>query len=242
VNKLAITAATLFVAVSNLGADILYAPTQIGSSARVSDYGSADDVGFRSFDNFALGSSASVEKISWTGFWMDFGNPVPAAAPSPDVLSWDIAFHADNAGVPGPQLFLESFSAANVSSGFLGTGIFTAGSSYNVSFYQYSAELTAPFSVTPATQYWVSVLSRSDVYNPAFVLRGATGGDDSSYQQQLGAGLSVVAAGAVARDRAFVLEGTVVPEPSTVGIGAVGLLLLPILQRRLRRASQAPCK
>ena len=77
-------------------------------------------------------------------------------------------------------------------------------------------------------------MSRSSAYYPAFVLFGATGGDDASFQQTLGAGLSVLAENAVSRDRAVVLEGTV-PEPPATILLAMAALLLP-LSRRLRRA------
>ena len=214
-------------------AAVLYAPTPLGSSARISDYGSADQFGFRTFDNFTVAPGGEVRKVTWTGFWIDLNNPSPAAAPAPDALSWDIAFHADNVGTPGTQLSLESFTAASVSSTFLGFGAFSvAGGTYNVAQYRYSTDLSAPFTVLPATQYWISVLSRSTSYYPAFALQGATDGDDNSYQQTLGAALSVVDANAVARDRAIVLEGTAVPEPGSLCVAAGGLLLLAMLKRR----------
>lgn len=229
---LRISAAFLIAGVCHGDAAVLYAPTQIGSSARFSDYGSVSESGFQSFDNFTVQPGGAVEKVTWVGFWLDQGNPQPASAPAPDVLSWDIAFHADNGGVPGTQVFLESFSAASVTSTFLGNGVFNAGNSYNVSFYQYSIDLTSPFAVSPATQYWVSVLSRSEVFAPAFALRGATGGDDSSYQEQLGAAMSVIGAQAVPADRAIYLEGTVVPEPATFCVSAAALVLLSAVRRR----------
>lgn len=229
---LKISAAFLIAGVCHGDAAVMYAPTQIGSSARFSDYGSASQSGWRSFDNFTVQPGGTVEKVTWLGFWLDQGNPQPAAAPAPDVLSWDIAFYADNGGVPGAPLSLESFSAGSVTSNYLGDGVFNAGGSYNVSFYQYSIDLTNPFAVSPATQYWVSVLSRSESFVPAFVLRGATGGDDSSYQEQLGAAMSVIGVQQVAADRAISLEGTVVPEPATFCVSAAALVLLSTLRRR----------
>lgn len=224
--------ASLSLVAATASAAILYEPTPIGSSVRISEFASTDQTGFRAFDNFTLGGDSVIQRVTWRGIWLDFNNPVPAAAPSPNVLSWEFSFYADNAGIPGSQLSVETVAAANVTSTFQGTGVFNAGSQYNVSFYEYAFDLTLPFAATGGTQYWFSVLANSANYNPAFALRGATGGDDSSYQQQLGAGQSVLNSTEVARDRAIRLEG--VPEPSTVALSAIGLLLLPVV-RRLRR-------
>ena len=215
-------------------AAVIYGPTQIGSSARTSDYGSAAQFGFRTFDNFATSINSTVETLTWFGFWADFDSPIPTAAPAPDVQNWEIAFYADNGGSPGTQLSFESFAAGAVTSTFLGNGLFTTNDTYNVAIYRYSVALTNPFSVSGGTDYWFSVMSRSSAYYPAFVLFGATGGDDASFQQTLGAGLSVLAENAVSRDRAVVLEGTV-PEPPATILLAMAALLLP-LSRRLRRA------
>ena len=238
--KLSMMSAALAVAAAcQLNAAVLYSPTQIGSSARISDYGSATQSGFQSFDNFSVTSGGAVEKVTWTGFWIDLNNPLPAASPSPDALSWDIAFYGDNVGTPGSQLFLESFSAASVSSTFLGTGVFSAGGSYNVSFYEYSIDLAAAFPVLPTTQYWVSALSRSESYLPAFALEAPLAVMIVPISTSSRAALSIVDAALVARDRAFVLEGTVVPEPGTLLVGAAGLLALPLLRRRERGANSS---
>ena len=225
--------ALVLAAASNLQADVIYAPTPIGSSPRTSDYGSSGGSGFRTFDNFTPSVSANVETLSWRGLY--FGDVIPAAAPSADVLNWEIAFYADSSGVPGSQLAFESFAAADVASNFVGTGVLNAGGSYNVSLYDYSVTLTNPFTVTGGTQYWFSVLSRSSSFNPTFALLGATGGDDLSYQQLLGSNLSVLSGTDVARDRAVILEGTPAPEPSTIVLLATAFGTLP-LWRRYRRS------
>jgi hypothetical protein len=219
-----------------LCADVLYNPTPLGSSARFSDYGSASSSGFRSLDNFTVAPGGTVEKVTWSGFWLDLAGQVPAPAPSPDVTSWEIAFYADNAGTPGTQLLLQSFPAADVTSIFNGFGVYNIGTAHNVAFYTYSVDLTSAFQAAAATQYWVAVLSRSTEYNPVFAVLGATGYDDASYQQQLGAGLAITSSGEVFRDRAITLEGTAVPEPGTLAIGATGVLLAPLLRRFVRRS------
>jgi hypothetical protein len=215
------------------GATVLYAPTPIGSSARTSDFGDISQSGFRTFDNFTVSLNGYVNKVSWKGFYL--GDIQPAVAPAPDVDNWEIAFYSDNAGVPGSQLFFESIAAASVAESFEASGVFNINpNSYNVNYYGYSVALTNPFAFNGGTQYWVSILSRSDYSNPSFALRGATGGDGASYQQTLGPGMTVTGATARNADRAIVLEGTTVPEPGSILLGATGLVLLIAARHRRR--------
>lgn len=232
---LSLSFALVLAAASNLQADVIYGPTISGSSPRISDYGLVTQTGFRTFDNFTPSFDATVETVTWYGFFLDLNSPDPAPAQLPDVSTWDIAFYSDNAGAPGSQLSLESIADGDVTSLFLGTGTFLFNGTYNINLYRYSATLTNPFSVVGGTDYWFSILSRSSSYYPAFTLFGATGGDGASYQQLLGSGMSIVSAGAVAADRAVVLEGTPVPEPSTMMLLATGIGLS--LSRRFRRGT-----
>jgi hypothetical protein len=155
------------------------------------------------------------------------------------VLSWSIAFHASNGTTPGGELASETFAAAAVTSTFLGNFVFNVNGSFNVSLYEYSIDLNSPFLAVAGTEYWVSVLSLSDVYDPAFALLGATGGDDSSFQQTLGAGMSVTNTSTVFRDRAIFLDGTLrsVPEPATLPLALCALALLALRRTRGRRNS-----
>ena len=218
-------------------ADALYAPTMIGASPRISDYGTSTGAGFRTFDNFTVATGGTVERVTWRGFWLDLNSPTPAPAPSPDTLSWNIAFHASGGAAPGAALASETFAAASVTSTFLGPMVFTLGSTFNVLLYELSIDLATPFVASAGTEYWVSVLSLSDAYYPAFALMGATGGDDSSFQQQLGPLMSIVNETTVARDRAIFLDGTLraVPEPATLPLALAGLALLGASLRSQRR-------
>lgn len=218
-------------------AALLYSPSPINASARTSDFGSGDR-GFRTFDNFTVASGGLVERITWRGFWFDFNKPQPEPAPAPDVLSWDIAFHASAGGAPGGQLLLKSLLAGEVTTTFLGNGVFNiSGDPFNVAFFEYSVDLSSPFAVAAGVEYWVSVLAQSDEFYPAFAWQGATGGDSSSYQQTLGSSMNVTAAGAVAADRQVVLEGTLadntVPEPASWALALGALAVLAGLRRQV---------
>lgn len=211
-------------------AAVLYGTTAIGASPRTSDYGSNTQAGWRSFENFEIAGGGTVQRITWSGLW--FGDLQPAPAPAPDALSWDIAFHASTGSAPGVQLTLQNYLTAQVSSTYLGNGVLNAGGLYNVSFYEYSVELSSDFVAQDGTEYWLSIMARSDDLSPAFAWRGATGGDDASYQQLLGAGMSVSGEFARAADRHVVLEGErleqTVPEPASgllvlLAVGAMGL-------------------
>ncbi|KQW45508.1 MULTISPECIES: PEP-CTERM sorting domain-containing protein [unclassified Roseateles] len=235
-NKFAISAAALALAAlgawtPSASAALIYGTSAIGASPRTSDYGTVSGGGFRTFDNFTSASGASVERVSWRGLW--FGNTTPAPAPAPLVDTWEIAFHASGGGAPGAVLWSQNIAPASVGATFAGTGVLNAGGSYNVSLYDYVLDLPAVFNLAAGTEYWISVTAIADDFNPAFAILGATGGDDASYQQTLGAGMAVVSGQSVARDRAFRIEGTfTVPEPGTLALGGIALAALAGLRGR----------
>lgn len=203
-------------------AAVLYHQTAIGVSPRTADYGTATQFGFRMYDDFTLGSGGVIDKVTWRGLYL--GDIQPAPAPSEDVTSWRISFHADNSGMPGAELALAILAAADVTSTYQGTGVFSNGQNVsNISYYQYSADLPA-FYAGPGTKYWIGFLGISENFSPFFALLGASGGDNSSVQEELGAGMAVTSTNVRAADRAFTLEGTV-PEPSTYALLGLGLAL-----------------
>ncbi|MFT3720791.1 hypothetical protein [Pseudorhodoferax sp.] len=211
----------------------IYAPTPIGASPRFSDLGAAGG-GWRVFDDFTPATSASVERVGWSGFWLDLNNPQPAPAPAPDVSAWDVAFYADAGGVPGALLLLQTFSPAGANPTLLGAGSFSQGGNvYDVDHYRYEVDLAAPLALAGGDTYWVSVMAHSPALLPGFAWSAATGGNDSSYQQQLGANGQPTGAQTVARDRAVTLDGTLlaVPEPAALPLAGLALLLLAALRR-----------
>ncbi len=225
-----VTTALLLAIAPTADAAPLYGTTPVAQSVRFSDYSDTTANGFRTYDAFTLGVDASVERVAWIGLWIDLAAPQPAPAPGQDVATWDVALHADNGGVPGTLLSMQSFAVGDVNASYIGTGGFNVGSAYNVNYYSYMVDLDTPVVLSTGTPYWLSVMARGGTQPQQFAWLGGLGGDGSSYQQFLGPNLTLVSASTVNADRAFSLEGTVaVPEPSA-------LLLLGAAACVLRRA------
>lgn len=231
----ALALAALLTCATQARAAVIYGTTAINESPRTSDYGTASGSGWRSFDNFSSASSASVERVSWRGLW--FADLQPTPAPSPVVDTWEVAFRASSGGVPGAVLWSQNIAAASVASTFQGNGVLNANGAYNVSFYDYALDLPALFNIAAGEEYWISVTAIAANVNPAFAILGATGGDGSSYQQLLGANMSVTQSFVRARDRAFTIEGTLlVPEPGTLALGGIALAAMAGVGLRRRPA------
>lgn len=222
-------------------AAVLYVQAPTLESARTSDFGSASNGGFRMFDDFTLSTSASIEQVTWRGLWIGSA-VVPAPAPAPDALSWDIAFYEDNGGLPGAIRASQILTPGQVTLTSLGAGVFNiSGVQFNVVVYDLSVVLPIPVNVAGGTRYWFSPLAHSENFSPFFAWLGSdlpsSVGDDRSIQQVLGAGMSVVSTSEILRDRTFRLEGTAsVPEPALtilLGTAAAGF----VARRRRARAT-----
>jgi hypothetical protein len=192
--------------------------------------------GFRTFDNFSFQSSTTVGQVTWLGIYLNLDGLTNGAK---NTTTWDVGFFADNSGSPGSTVSDTSLSAAQVSTQAIGNGMFDGNT---VTVYQFTATFTS-FTAVAGTTYWFSPLSEASSFSPLFSWIQGTGGDNSSFQEQLG-GIDTVTAAQAAiihtsinptfvrpGDRAFTV-GAPVPEPSGFILIGLGLAGLAILRRR----------
>jgi hypothetical protein len=129
----------------------------------------------------------------------------------------------------------ETLAVADVQSTVVGDTAFNLPPSVPVTVFDFEANLATPFLTQPGEVYWLSVLSNSPTFNPLWAWFQGTGGDGITIQDQLLVGTRFVRP----EDRAFSLEGRVVPEPSSLVLAAAGagLLFLIAKQRSVHRTS-----
>jgi len=169
------------------------------------------------WDNFQLGSSASIGSVTWYGGYWN-------GAPGP-ISQFSLSFWSDIGGLPGVPLATYTI-AGNANETWVGP--------YSYQSYLYSANLSSPFQATAGTQYWLSLVP-DIAYPPQWGWAQGTGGDGSAYQYFIYGGPYDFVDG----DLAFALYGSEpseVPEASSMaalvsfmGLGLAGL-------RRLRKS------
>jgi hypothetical protein len=172
------------------------------------------------YDDFTLGSTATIASVSWVGslltgvtptaftiaIWPNSTSSCPGSEPScPNTAS--ALYTATVAGSAG-QAFLQN-------------------DSFNKPTYSYSDPVS--FTATSGTEYWISIVATVPSTND-FVWESGTGGDGFSYQNLFGS-LS-----AIQVDEAFSLNGPAsVPEPASTVLVGGGLALLALVSGRFKR-------
>lgn len=175
-------------------------------------------------DDVTFNTTTVVTGINWTGVYGGFGDGVVAAADD----DFEIRIYADNAGTPGG--LLANFAVGNAVNRTLGTTqLFTGNITQNFNF---SADIDFTFDAN--VTHWLSVLNNTAGESDDFFQSTATGGN--TFAQFLNMPdaefLDQAQNGAVGFGTNFQLTFTAVPEPSSAGILALGLMGL--LTRRKR--------
>lgn len=163
------------------------------------------------FDNFTLGTDSQVTSLTWVGGFFN-GTPLP-------ISNFDVRFYSDNAGQPGSLLSNYPFAGdANQTDNGDGTN------SYSVTF-------GSAFLASAGSTYWVSVVPTLD-YPPQWGWATSDVGDFVAYQDFFGSRLLIDPP----NNFAFELQGTVVPEPASWALAAIGLSSIAAVRFRQRRS------
>ena len=191
-------------------AAVLYTQTDIGGfSASQFDTASASIFAI-AYDNFTLGSSASITSIDFTGEY---------DTDPPEVSGFTLSIFSDSSG-PATLLYSQ-IVPGNANETLVSGTTFT-----------YGIDLTSPFATTGGTPYWVSIVADLPLSSGVWGWNHGTGGDAFSLQD--------TAAGRqeFGNDLAFTLNGTSVssvPEPFTLSLFGVGLAGAAAIKRRRKK-------
>lgn len=170
-----------------------------------------DPAGFGNFatayDNFSLASTTHIVQALWIGSY--FGG-------TGAVTGFTLTIYADNAGIPGTQVYSTGDVAGNANETFIGTD--AAGNP------TYVYAMNTAFTAIGGSTYWMSIVPDL-AFPPQWGWETGIGGDGASYECFFGS------CGSNPNDLSFALA---TPEPSSVTLLVTGLLTLGAgIRRRL---------
>lgn len=169
---------------------------------------------YQSYDNFTLGTGASIGSLTFQGFFWDprsqSVNPVNPSSMLP--LNFQIAFFQNTNNLPGSLAPLGGpISLTGIQMAQVGTASFgpdNTGHNDTVDVLNFTANLSTAFSALANTTYWLSIVSFTPPpvgpppSNAVWLWTSGTGGDGKSAQLNYGQPNPVYITG----DRAFSLS------------------------------------
>lgn len=135
--------------------------------------GGTGDVPPVEFDNFILTNAATIEAVTWRGGYFFPPNRV-------EILRFTVTFYDSTAaGEPSRDHFLnQTIMAGNAGETFVGNN-----GTYDL--YDYGLTLSAPFTASANTRYWLSVKADTLGAFPEWGWATGTGGDNLNYNVAL---------------------------------------------------------
>lgn len=185
---------------------------------------------FAFYDRIGLAQSASVNRVTWFGGFLDTATPGNNPVLQSTTTAWHFSVAADDNNAPGAVLDTTSVAAADVVASYQGVGTIAGRGTY---FYAYTALLPDALDIAGGTPLWFSVLAEGSTTNPLFAWLASGSGD--------GEGIQIFQGDQVVdryTDRALRLEALEVPEPPVLALAGLAMLLaLAPRWRRPRRQS-----